>query len=89
MDFLTNRSYGPLLRLWLDLLSNLFAKGYSELSEHRDRWYFEHPGFPIPDDWELPGFDYDTLGGNVTFEKNMGDHEELAGHTFVHCIAFL
>ena len=69
MDFLTNGSYGPLLRLWLDLLSNLFAKGYSELSEHRDRWYFEHLGFPIPDDWELPGFDYDTLGGNVTFEK--------------------
>ncbi|PAV18007.1 hypothetical protein PNOK_0649300 [Pyrrhoderma noxium] len=64
-----NESYRPLLRSWLDPLSDLFAKGYSELSKHRDRWYFEHLGFPIPDDWELPGFDYDTLGGNVTFEK--------------------
>ena len=65
-----NESYLPLYRTWLNPLSDLFAKGYSELFRYRKGWKAKHRGSMVPVDWELSGFDYYTLGGDVTFKKS-------------------
>ena len=64
-----NESYQPLFYSWLWPLSRIFHEAYSQLGELRREWKSKHRGFPTPDDWELSGFDYDTLNGMVTFEK--------------------
>ena len=64
-----NESYLPLNGSWLNPLSDLFAKGYSGLFRYRKGWKAKYRGPMVPVDWELSGFDYYTLGGNVTFEK--------------------
>ena len=61
-----NESYRPLLAQWLDPLGKMFKDGYEELVNFRKK-YTTNPSVPV--DWDLRGFDYDTLQGNVTFEK--------------------
>ena len=61
-----NESYRPLLAQWLDPLGKMFKDGYEELVNFRKKCT-TNPAVPV--DWDLRGFDYDTLQGNVTFEK--------------------
>ena len=61
-----NESYRPLLAQWLDPLGKMFKDGYEELVNFRKKCT-TNPSVPV--DWDLRGFDYDTLQGNVTFEK--------------------
>ena len=61
-----NESYRPLLTQWLDPLGKMFKDGYEELVNFRKKCT-TNPSVPV--DWDLRGFDYDTLQGNVTFEK--------------------
>ena len=57
-----NESYRPLLAQWLKPLGKMFKDGYERLVECDDNC-------TVPVDLQRPAFDYDTLGGNVTFEK--------------------
>ena len=57
-----NESYRPLLAQWLDPLGKMFKDGYERLVECDDNC-------TVPVDLQRPAFDYDTLGGSVTFEK--------------------
>ena len=57
-----NESYRPLLAQWLKPLGEMFDTGYRKLVECDDNC-------TVPVDLQRPAFDYDTLGGNVTFEK--------------------
>ena len=61
-----NESYRPLLAQWLDPLGKMFKDGYEELVNFRKKCT-TNPSVLV--DWDLRGFDYDTLQGNVTFEK--------------------
>ena len=61
-----NESYRPLVAQWLDPLGKMFKDGYEELVNFRKKCT-TNPSVPV--DWDLRGFDYDTLQGNVTFEK--------------------
>ena len=61
-----NESYRPLLAQWLEPLGKMFKDGYEELVNFRKKCT-TNPSVPV--DWDLRGFDYDTLQGNVTFEK--------------------
>ena len=61
-----NESYRPLLTQWLDPLGKMFKDGYEELVNFRKKCT-TNPSVLV--DWDLRGFDYDTLQGNVTFEK--------------------
>ena len=61
-----NESYRPLLAQWLKPLGKMFKDGYEELVNFRKKCT-TNPSVPV--DWDLRGFDYDTLQGNVTFEK--------------------
>ena len=67
-DYL-NESYQPLFYSWLWPLSRIFREAYNELGKSRREWKSKHRGSSAPDDRKLPGFDYDTLNGIVTFEK--------------------
>ena len=64
-----NESYRPLLAQWLDPLGKIFDNGYQKLHEFRGKCIYDDPDYSVPVDWEIPGFDYDTLGGNVTCEN--------------------
>ena len=64
-----NESYRPLLSQWLDPLGKIFDNGYQKLHEFRGKCIYDDPDYSVPVDWEILGFDYDTLGGNVTFEN--------------------
>ena len=64
-----NESYRPLVAQWLEPLGKIFDNGYQKLHEFRGKCIYEDPDYSVPVDWEIPGFDYDTLGGNVTFEN--------------------
>ena len=57
-----NESYRPLLAQWLKPLGEMFDTGYRKLVECYDNC-------TVPVDLQRPAFDYDTLGGNVTFKK--------------------
>ena len=57
-----NESYRPLLAQWLKPLGEMFDTGYRKLVECDDNC-------TVPVDLQRPAFDYDTLGGNVTFKK--------------------
>ena len=57
-----NESYRPLLAQWLEPLGEMFDTGYRKLVKCGDNC-------TVPVDLQRPAFDYDTLGGNVTFEK--------------------
>ena len=57
-----NESYRPLLAQWLKPLGEMFDTGYRKLVKCGDNC-------TVPVDLQRPAFDYDTLGGNVTFEK--------------------
>ena len=57
-----NESYRPLVAQWLEPLGEMFDTGYRKLVECDDKC-------TVPVDLQRPAFDYDTLGGNVTFEK--------------------
>ena len=57
-----NESYRPLVAQWLKPLGKMFKDGYERLVECDDNC-------TVPVDLQRPAFDYDTLGGNVTFEK--------------------
>ena len=57
-----NESYRPLLAQWLKPLGEMFDTGYRKLVKCGDNC-------TVPVDLQQPAFDYDTLGGNVTFEK--------------------
>ena len=57
-----NESYRHLLAQWLKPLGEMFDTGYRKLVECDDNC-------TVPVDLQRPAFDYDTLGGNVTFEK--------------------
>ena len=57
-----NESYRPLLAQWLKPLGKMFKDGYEGVVECDDNC-------TVPVDLQRPAFDYDTLGGNVTFEK--------------------
>ena len=57
-----NESYRPLVAQWLEPLGEMFDKGYRKLAKGDD-------DCTVPVDLQRPAFDYDTLGGNVTFEK--------------------
>ena len=61
-----NESYRPLVDQWLDPLGKMFKDGYEELVNFRKKCT-TNPSVLV--DWDLRGFDYDTLQGNVTFEK--------------------
>ena len=61
-----NESYRPLVAQWLDPLGKMFKDGYEELVSFRKKCT-TNPSVLV--DWDLQGFDYDTLQGNVTFEK--------------------
>ena len=61
-----NESYRPLVAQWVDPLGKMFKDGYEELVRFRKKCT-TNPSVLV--DWDLRGFDYDTLGGNVTFEK--------------------
>ena len=61
-----NESYRPLVVQWLKPLGKMFKDGYEELVNFRKKCT-TNPSVLV--DWDLRGFDYDTLGGNVTFEK--------------------
>ena len=65
MPYHLNGPYRPLLRQWLSPLSKIFDNGY----EFRGKCIYYDPDYSVPVDWEIPGLDYDTLGGNVTFEN--------------------
>ena len=69
MPYYLNESYRPLLRQWLEPLGKMFDKGYYELDNFRKICTSDDPNPSVLVDWEIPGFDYDTLGGNVTFEN--------------------
>ena len=76
---LINESYRPLCWTWLRPLCRIFADGYSELLEYNSKCEGTETcsDFSLPDGEELTEFDYDTLGGHVTFEKIweiMGDY---------------
>ena len=64
-----NESYRPLVAQWLKPLGKIFDNGYQKLHEFRGKCIYDDPDYSVPVDWEIPGFDYDTLGGNVTFEN--------------------
>ena len=66
MPYYLNESYRPLLAQWLDPLGKMFKDGYEELVSFRKKCT-TNPSVLV--DWDLRGFDYDTLQGNVTFEK--------------------
>ena len=57
-----NESYRPLVAQWLEPLGKMFDTGYRKLVKCGDNC-------TVPVDLQQPAFDYDTLGGNVTFEK--------------------
>ena len=57
-----NESYRPLVVQWLKPLGKMFKDGYEGVVECDDNC-------TVPVDLQRPAFDYDTLGGNVTFEK--------------------
>ena len=57
-----NESYRPLLAQWLKPLGKMFKDGYERVVECDDNC-------TVPVDLQRPAFDYDTLGGNVTFKK--------------------
>ena len=57
-----NESYRPLVAQWLEPLGEMFDTGYRKLVKRGDNC-------TAPVDLQRPAFDYDTLGGNVTFEK--------------------
>ena len=61
-----NESYRPLVAQWLEPLGKMFKDGYEELVNFRKKCT-TNPSVLV--DWDLRGFDYDTLQGNVTFEK--------------------
>ena len=61
-----NESYRPLLAQWLEPLGKMSKDGYEELVNFRKKCT-TNPSVLV--DWDLRGFDYDTLQGNVTFEK--------------------
>ena len=64
-----NESYRPLVAQWLEPLGKIFDNGYQKLHEFREKRIYDDPDYSLPVNWEIPGFDYDTLGGNVTFEN--------------------
>ena len=64
-----NESYRPLLSQWLDPLGKIFDNGYQKLHEFRGKCIYDDPDYSVQVDWEISGFDYDTLGGNVIFEN--------------------
>ena len=64
-----NESYRPLLAQWLDPLGKIFDNGYQKLHEFRGKCIYDDPDYSVQVDWEISGFDYDTLGGNVIFEN--------------------
>ena len=57
-----NESYRPLVAQWLEPLGEMFDTGYRKLVKRGDNC-------TVPVDLQRPAFDYDTLGGSVTFEK--------------------
>ena len=57
-----NESYRPLVAQWLEPLGEMFDTGYRKLVKCGDNC-------TVPVDLQRPAFDYDTLGGNVTFEN--------------------
>ena len=67
MPYYLNESYRPLLRQWLEPLGKMFDKGYYKLDNFRKICTSDDPNPSVLVDWEIPVFDYDTLGENVTF----------------------
>ena len=59
--------FRPLINSWLLSLGELFYDGYGKLKKVRNDLLAK--GEKLGKDWEIEGFDYDTLGGNVIFEK--------------------
>ena len=60
--------FEPLEDTWLYPLGQIFNTGYTKLNGQRGKFRRRGKDRSVKD-WEIEGFDYNTLGGNVTFEK--------------------